>query len=214
MSRRAKRGTMLFLLAGGVCGLLVYLAHLTTSERAVGAAQAVPDVGLFRVGSQAGEERAGFSGRAMVQVMTSDQSPDWPAISACLQSAEVGAQMADYFVGVLVDEALEPAFEAALRAENSLGVIVRGLNGAFLGWLPVGFRCEDLVLLLGAIRQATTSAPEKSPIYVWLLESPAPVDDLVRKGQADLAARYIDLLAEFEGENSPAVQAAEARLPR
>jgi hypothetical protein len=122
--------------------------------------------------------------------------------------------MADYFVGVLVDEALEPDFEIALRTENSLGVIVRGLNGAFLGWLPVGFRCQDLVLLLGAVRQATTSTPEKSPIYLWLLESPAPVDDLVRKGQADLAARYVDLLAEFEGEGSPAVQAAEARLPQ
>ncbi len=176
-------------------------------------AQALSDVGKFKVGSAVGEERAGFSGRSKVQIFTSSGDPNLPAISACLQSAEVEAEM-EFFVGVLVDGAQEPQVEAMHREHNGLQVIVRGLNGAFLGGLPSGSTCQDLVKLLQGIRASSTREIIKSPIYNSLLLSAEAVDSLNQSGQAERAARFVNLLKEFEGAESPAVTAAESRVIR
>jgi hypothetical protein len=183
---------------------------LTIREAGV-AAQALPDVGRFKVGSAAGMERAGFSGRPMVEVFTTADDPTWPAISQCLQSAELDAEM-DSFVGVLVDARSEPAVESRFRGKHRLQLIVRGLNGAFLGGLKTGFQCADLIALLKSIRASMNREIEKSPIYTSLMLSPDAVDYFKSRGETPKAARFVELLKEFEGESSPAVEAAEARL--
>jgi hypothetical protein len=177
------------------------------------AAQAMPDVGRFKAGSELGMERAGFSGRAMVQVFAQAGTPEWTGISECLASAEVEAEM-HFFTGVLVDEAVEPNVESVLRERDGLRVVVRGLNGAVLGGLPVGFTCAELASLLRSVRQRTIAQPEPSPIYANLLESAAPITDLIQRGEAGRAAKFVDFLKEIEGATSQAVRSAEAVLGR
>ncbi|MBI4605205.1 MAG: hypothetical protein HY721_24840 [Planctomycetes bacterium] len=211
MSQKAKRGIAAMVLVGGLVGLGVYLAVASVSPAAT--AQALPDTGRFRGGSELGAERAGFSGKTMVTVFTSAAAPDWPAIAACLESAEVTALMDPYFVGILVDEALEPTVEEVLRTRDGLRLVVRGLNGAFLGGLPAGFTCAELVELLKSLRQRIFFEPEKSPIYANLLERPeAVVDAMALQGEAVKAAKFVAFLEELEGAASPAVLAAKARL--
>jgi hypothetical protein len=173
----------------------------------------MPDVGKFRVGSQLGEERAGFSGRAMVQVFAQAGTVEWTAISECLASPEVEAEMY-FFTGVLVDEALEPNVERLHREVDNLRVVVRGLNGAYLGGLPAGFTCTDLVELLRWVRARSVMRPRPSPIYLSLLESSASITDLIQRGEGERAVKYAEFLKELEGASSPAVQAAEAALGR
>jgi hypothetical protein len=176
-------------------------------------AQALPDAGPFRVGSELGEERAGFSGRPKVLVFASAEAPDWPAIAACLQSA-AAAEAMGAFTGVLVDERAEPEVESVLRERDGLRVVVRSLSGGFLGGLKGGFACEELAALLRRIRAAAASDPEKSPIYASLLESPAAIDSLIDGGEAAQAEKWVGFLEELEGAASPAVQAARSRLAR
>lgn len=208
MSQNAKRGLQATILLIALGAVAVYA---TLGTRAKVAAQALPDVGRFRAGSAAGEERAGFSGRAKVQVFASASASDWNTISACLQSREVEAEM-PFFTGVLIDEKAEPTVEQVFRERDGLRVVVRALNGGFLGGLPAGFKCQDLADLLKSIHAQATSAPEKSPIYANLLESTAALDDLLQKQEGAKAARFVDLLDELEGSTSPAVQAAKAKL--
>jgi hypothetical protein len=168
-------------------------------------------VGKFKVGSAVGMERAGFSGRAMVQVFTTADDPNWPTISSCLQNTEVEAEMAS-FVGVLVDARAEPSVESRFRGKHGLQLILRGVNGAFLGGLKTGFQCGDLIALLRAIRASMNPEIEKSPIYTSLMLSPDAIDYFKSRGQTAKAAKFVELLKEFEGDSSPAVQAAQARL--
>jgi hypothetical protein len=212
MSRNGKRGFLAFFFMSILLALAVSVAFVGGAGGAA-KAQALPDVGKFRVGSALGEERCGFSGRAKVSVFASFNSPAWSSISECLQSAAIESEM-DFFTGVLVDEAAEPDVEAVYRERDGLRVIVRGIGGGFLGCLPAGFTCQELVDLLRLVRASATSAPEKSPIYVNLLESTAVLDDLVARGEAAKAERYVALLEEFEGSSSPAVQAARAKVGR
>ena len=141
MSRRMKRGVfasvVLVLFAVGAAFLLL------PGRKGVAGAQALPDSGKFRAGSALGEERAGFSGRTVVQVFATAGTVEWSSIDACLKSAAIEAQMG-FFTGVLVDEAAEPTVEATLRERDGLRVVVRDLSGAYLGGLAAGFSCEDL----------------------------------------------------------------------
>lgn len=194
-------------------GLAGCVAYALIGAGGGAGAQTLPDSGKFKVGSAVGEERAGFSGRSKVQIFTTSDDPSWPAISACLQSPEVTAEM-DFFVGVLVDAGLEPQTEGMHREHNGLQVIVRGLNGAFLGALKPGFTCGELVELLKAIHARANPEVEKSPIYNALLQSAEVVDFLNQKGEAQKAARFVDLLRDFEGAQSPAVLAAEVKVIR
>jgi hypothetical protein len=193
-----------------VIGLLIYTFIV---KGAGAAAQALPDTGKFKVGSALGEERGGFSGRPKLQVFVTADSPEWPSLSACLQSAEVEAEMVA-FTGVLIDAAAEPGVESFHRQRDGFQVLVRGMNGAFWGGLKSGFACSDLVDLLKEVRflLAQTGEIERSPIYASLMDSPAAVDFLVKNGQESKAARFVELLREFEGANSPSVAAAEAML--
>jgi hypothetical protein len=63
MSRTAKRGFVAFFFLSVLLGLALSVAFVRGAGGAA-KAQALPDVGKFRVGSALGEERAGFSGRA------------------------------------------------------------------------------------------------------------------------------------------------------
>lgn len=161
----------------------------------------LPDVGKFRVGSVLGEERAGFSGSPKVQVFTNFGDPDWPAIAFCLEDPRVQVEM-EAFTGVLVNDILEPNVEREFREGNGLQVIVRALNGGFLGALHRGFSCDELVDLLAAIR-ASSSEPEKSPIYALLVDTPAVIDTVIDVDGCDRAARFVAFLTEFEGAASP-----------
>ena len=122
------------------------------------------------------------------------------------------AEISAFFTGVLVDARTEPEVEAVLRQRDGLQVVIRELSGAFLGGLPQGFQCSALVNLLSAVRMRSLAAPEKSPIYAALLDSAAPIDDLIQKGEAEKANKFVELLNEFEGKNSPASLQAQARL--
>ncbi|MBI4604743.1 MAG: hypothetical protein HY721_22505 [Planctomycetes bacterium] len=211
MSRRAKQGISVGLVLA--CVALGIGIYALIAGRGAVTAQTMPDVGRFRAGSELGAERAGFSGRAMVQVFTSAAAADWHAIAACLQDPAVTALMDPQFVGVLVDETLEPTVEEVLRARDKLAVVVRGLNGAFLGGLPAGFTCTELLELLKSLRQRLFFEPEKSPIYANLLERPeVVVDAMVASGDLVKAAKFVAFLEELEGAASPAVVAAKARL--
>ena len=211
MSRNAGRAIAASCTLGVIvgAGVLVYTAFV--GDRAV--AQVIPDVGKFRSGSELGEERAGFSGRAKVLVFSNAGSAEWTSVANCLQSEAVVAEI-DFFTGVLVDEVAEPEVEHYLR-ENGQRVVIRGLQGQVLGLLPVGYTCDELTALLRSVREVSTTAPEPSPIYVGLVERPLEVvDDLVANGRTADANRYVDLLEEFEGSASPAVQTAKGRLGR
>lgn len=209
MSRKAKRG---FAASFCLVFLIAVVVYFLRSPRGTAAtAQVLPDLGAFRVGSELGEERASFSGRPKVQVFATAEPAEWTALSSCLESPQVEAEMG-VFTGILIDEAAEPTVEDTFRERDGLRVVVRALNGGFLGGLPQGFTCDDLVGLLRSLRQDDPSEPERSPIYANLLESPAVIDYLSEKGERARAERFVALLEEFEGATSPAVQAAKARL--
>src|SRR5258705_9704065 len=193
-----------------LAGVLAYTFIFRTPRAA---AQAVVDVGNFKVGSALGEERAGFSGRPKVQVFVTANDPNWPTISACLQSPDVEAEMGS-FVGVLVDTQAESDVETAYRQRHALQVVVRGLDGAFLGGLPSGFTCADLIGLLRTVRASRPGESEKSPVYASLLESSGAIDYMVQNGERVQASHFVDLLRDFEGSKSQAVKAAEAALNR
>ena len=211
MSKRAKRGLAASAVLAVLAGLGIYA--VVASGRTTAGAQTLPDAGKFRSGSGLGEERAGFSGRSKVLVFTSAADPEWPTIEACLQTGALEAELGR-FTGVLVDPAAEPEVEAALRERAGFRVVVRSLNGAFLGGLPAGWGCQELVELLRSIRGEAAGDPERSPIYANLLESTAAIDALLLEGAREKAERFVGLLEEFEGPESPAVQAARARLGR
>ncbi len=174
------------------------------------AIQILTGAGSFKVGSALGEERGGFSGRPMVQVFVSADEKDWPVVSAALQSPEVEAEMGS-FTGVLIDPKVEPQIEEGYRGQG-IQALVRGLDGSFLGALPPGFGAINLAKLLNRIRVGSFRAIEKSPIYASLLRSPDAIDSLKAKGEIEKARRFVELLKELEGADSPAVLEAEARL--
>ena len=196
-----------------ILGVLVSFAVIYAVRfRSAGAVQQVlADAGKFKLGSALGMERAGFSGQPMVLVFANPDSPDWPSLSACLQSPEVEAEMA-LFTGILVDERFEPGVEAVLRERDGFRVVVRGLSGAFLGGLKDGSDCLTLSSLLKSIRERSISPPVKSPIYTRLLENPDPIDALLFNGERAKAEKFVGFLKEFEGEKSPAAIQAQARL--
>jgi hypothetical protein len=208
MSRNAGRAIAasctLFAVVGA--GIVIYTAFV--GDRAV--AQVIPDVGMFRAGSELGEDRAGFTGRHKLFVFVSPGSPEWPALEACLQGEAVTSRMEQY-VGIFVDPVAEPEVEETLRKRDGLQVVIRALNGALLGGLKSGFSCDDLVKLLESVSLSTPFL-EKSPIYARLLESSDPITALKAEGNHDVAVKYVELLKEFEGASSPAVQAAEAEM--
>jgi hypothetical protein len=198
----------------GLCAVAGVLSFGIMRSGGVGAApQALTDVGRFRVGAALGEERAGFSGRAQLMVFASADDPGWSALQACLTDPTLEAELSS-FTPVLIDERVDIAAEEVLRQRDSLRVVVRGLNGKFLGGLAVGFRCDELVELLRSIGANTIMAPDKSPIYSVLLRTSEPIDSLMNEGQRAQAERFVEFLREFEGGGSPAVVAAESRLNR
>src|SRR6267143_1594648 len=75
MNSKAGRTIVALCALSALAGLVTY-AFLGSSRVT---AQALPDAGKFKVGSALGEERAGFSGRAKVQVFTSSADPNWSA---------------------------------------------------------------------------------------------------------------------------------------
>ena len=154
---------------------------------------------------------AGFSGLPKLMVFASPNDPGWTALQVCLVDPVLEAELSA-FTPVLVDERVDFLTEATLRQRDGLRVVVRGLNGKFLGGLPVGFRCDELLALLQSIRADTTMAPDKSPIYSVLLRTPEPIDSLLNQGERATAEKVVDFLREFEGAGSPAVAAAESRL--
>jgi hypothetical protein len=190
--------------AAGV-GLVIY----STSSGGA-AAQAITDVGKFRAGSELGEERAGFSGRAKLLVFTNPSAADWLSVSACLQNAAVEAEL-DFFAPILIDERVEQV-EPVTRERDGMSVVVRGLNGAFLGGLHAGYTCSDLVEFMRSVKARATMAPDPSPIYAALRENALIVDSMIQTGDRARAEKFVGFLREFDGATSPAVVAAEARL--
>jgi hypothetical protein len=223
MSRRARRGVFVSLAGAAALGAAVIVVFVPRSGAAK--AQALPDIGKFRAGSVLGEERAGFSGRPKLQVLLDPGDPRLEEVAACLRSAEVEAAL-DSFTPILIDAGAESEAEVERvhRERDGLRVIVRGLDGGFRGGLREGFGCADLLGLLDAVRRHSSGPPEKSPIYALLVAHPEAIEvfateDEVASGGVgrsgrERALRYLDLLREFEGEESPAVKAVEARLLR
>lgn len=211
MSTTARGGVVVSL--GIVLAASCGFAILRLSSGEADSPHGLAAVGPFRVGSALGEERAGFSGRPKLQVFTTADDPAAADLAACLLSAEVRAEL-DAFTPILIDARAEPEVETTFRERDGLAVIVRGLNGGFLGALRSGFPCERLVWLLRTIREHSNGAPEKSPIYARLLLEPEAIDELVDAGETDRAVRFLELLRELEGEGSPAVAAVEARIFR
>jgi hypothetical protein len=190
-------------------GLVAFMVVRTGGVKA--APQVLSDVGKFRAGAALGEERAGFSGRAKLMVFASAGDPGWSALQACLTNPALEAELS-VFTPVLIDEQVDLATEDVLRERDGLRVVVRALNGKFLGGLQVGFRCDELVDLLHSIRANTTLGLERSPIYSLLMRTPEPIDALLQEGKRADAEKAVEFLIEFEGSGSPAVAAAEARL--
>jgi len=207
MSRNAGRAVVASCTLVVVVGVgVIYTAFL--GDRV--AAQAIPDVGKFRAGSELGEERAGFSGRHRLFLFVTPSSPEWDALTSCLQSPEVVGKM-DNFAGILIDPTSERNVEPILRKRDGLQVVIRGLNGEFFGGLRSGFTCDDLATLLDSVN-AFAPFTEKSPIYSMLLDSAEPINALKRQGKVDVAAKFVELLAEFEGSDSESVKRAETEL--
>jgi hypothetical protein len=201
----------------GVCslaaaaGVVLVVARIGSGG---GVQAAVGDAGRFRAGWTLGLDRAGFSGLPMAIVFADSADAGWPALRACLEDAAVSAELGSY-TPVLVDAAgLERESELADHWRSGDAVVVRALSGQFLGSLPLGFACEDFVGLLQTAVTKLASAPQKSPIYVRLLESPEAIDWFVANGRRAEAEKFAAFLREFEGAESPAVQAVEARLGR
>jgi hypothetical protein len=203
----------------GLCGLIVaaagfFLVTRVGGGRGAAVQDAVADAGRFRSGWALGLDRAGFSGLPMVTVLADGADAGWPALRACLEDAAVSAELGSY-TPVLVDAAgLDPESELAEHWRRGHGAVVRALSGQFLGSLPQGFTCEDLVALLETAKWKLASEPQKSPIYVRLLESPEAIDWFVANGRRAEAEKFAAFLREFEGAESPAVQAVESRLGR
>lgn len=183
------------------------LAARGLSLEAVG--PALPDVGSFRVGSELGERRAGFSGRPKVLIFTSLQDPDWPSIRACILDPVLEVEMAS-FTGVLVDELLEPEPEANFRSRG-IQVVVRGLNGGVLGLVLRGFGCFDLINVLQVAR-SQFGVPEKSPIYVQLMQDPSYIASEIAMYGCGRAAEWVSFLEEFEGREDEAARTARGIL--
>jgi hypothetical protein len=208
MSRRTGR-SIIGVCAVGMTGAALLLYTLGGAREGA-TAQALEEPGRFRLGAELGAERAGFSGLPLLYVFADPADPGWTGLAACLSSAWVEAELGS-FTPVLIDERTDGATEATLR-RRGLQVIARGLNGKLLGGLPHGASCEELILLLGAIRSSMIQSPEPSPIYAVLRRTPEPIEELLRRGERARAERLVDFLAEFEGEESPAVAAARERL--
>jgi hypothetical protein len=170
-------------------------------------------VGLFRLGSRLGEDRAGFFGRPKFQVFADTSDRALPALEACLKSPEVEAVLGK-FTPVLIDASgpEESGAEAELRSAG-FQVVLRGLDGGFLGGLEAGRSCGELVDLLAAAG-ASLPQPQESPICTLLRQHPEAIDDVVRLGGRAEAVKYVELLKEVEGESSDTVAAIQARLER
>jgi hypothetical protein len=164
----------------------------------------------FQYGYDLGRERAGFSGLPMVQIFV-DETVDQAALDACLESPEVQALMPS-FTGIFINSEDEDSSPRRLRRKGEHQVIVRAVNGKILGILPGGYTCAELLEMLERIPRSMIIQPMKSPIYQRLLESPDPIDQLIAEDKAERARKYVDVLAELEGKDHPAVIAAEARL--
>ena len=213
MSKRTKRGLIAaILVAFGAClALGVVWFQKTHANQEVPAGQ-LDDIGVFKFGSALGEERAGFSGRTRVIVLTSAR--EVASLSGCLRSLGVEAHMAA-LTGVLVDTEVEPEVESDLRERENARVVVKGLEGQILGVLREGYSCDELAQLLEAVTARMSGPPRPSPIYMNLLERPADVArDFVSRGEAAVAAKYVQLLEELEGTANAAVQAARGELAK
>lgn len=217
MSAKAKRSlsvVVVLSVVGVSAGAILFLTFLS----APGAGQEAPaspltDIGRFRVGSELGEGRAGFSGMAKVMVFARSSFTDAEraALASVLQSAEVEAALVG-FTPILVDVEAEPTVEEGLRVQAGWGVVVRGLSGGVLGGLHESFTAREFVDFLDGLRFQASLSAEKSPIYGRLLETSAPISDLVAQGERQRAANFVDFLREFEGQNSPAYVSAREAL--
>jgi signal recognition particle subunit SRP54 len=57
------------------------------------------------------------------------------------------------------------------------------------------------------------AAEKRRPLLVAAdIKRPAAIDQLIGEGKRDHAVKYVGYLKDFEGENSPAVLQAQARL--
>jgi hypothetical protein len=211
MSQRTKRYLTAFTLLVAIAGGLAGFFFVGERKAPAGAVQQVlSDVGRFRVGAELGQERAGFSGLPLLYVFANPDDPNWGNVQACLQDFAIVEELAS-FTPILVDARTDTETEIALR-ERGFQMVVRRLSGKVMGMLPVGFECAELLELLQLIPSQMIVTPQKSPIYARLLESPDVIDAMLQQGERNQAEKFVGFLREFEGEASPAVQAAEARL--
>jgi hypothetical protein len=219
MSARRKHTfvTVAGLSALGVAGgIFVFLLGAGATQEA---SPTLGDFGLFRVGSALGEERAGFSGLPKAIAFVDPSSPDWPGFRACLTDPAIEAELV-YFTPVAID-VTDPAEAAAepwlredgLRAQGFV-VVLRHLNGKFLGGIQLGASCDELLAKLRSARESLFHPPKPSALYSTLLEHPEIVDTMVAEGNRARAEKCLELLREFEGEDSPVVQNVAARLGR
>ena len=171
--------------------------------------QILTDIGKFKVGYDLGQERTGFCGRPLLLVFTSTDDPQLPIIGSYLTDPAVDALMG-FFTGIIIDEKAEPTVEKNLRTRNDLKVIIRNLNGGYLGGLSSKFTLDNMVNLLTAVGK--DCRPQISPIYSALLEDLNVLNTFIANNQKDKAVRFVGLLEEFEGSSSPVVVAAKAKL--
>jgi hypothetical protein len=209
MSKRTKRGIAFSAIIALAAGLAVYLA---VPGGTAARTQALSDVGVFRAGSALGEERAGFSGRPQVKVLVSEGAETIVRVSAALQDPAVVNAMAAY-TGVLVDAAAEPGVEQVLRERDKLQVVVRSLDGSFLGGLEA-VTAPELARLLETISARLGKAAEPSPLLARLRESTEPIDAMLQEGKRAEAEKFADFLREIDGPAADSVQAVENRLGR
>jgi len=180
------------------CVLCAVLVSVVCARAAADDCGRLEDTGAFRVGAELGEERTGFSGRLKFTIFTSTSDPHWPDIAACLGGPLIDPEM-EYYVGVLVDEAVDQTTEAILRSQGFRGV-GRSLQGGVFGLLGEGFTCLDLLRELQNARAGRFN--EKSPVYSVLLERPDAIVDVARTSGCASAAKFANFIEEFEGAES------------
>jgi hypothetical protein len=205
----------IFLTLGGLLAVMIVISLSIASILPSGGAgavlqQEIQEPESFKFGAESGHERAGFSGRPMLEIFASPEDPSWPALFTLLQSPEVQAAM-DGFTGILVDERQDPDVEKTRRAEG-YQVIARSLSGAYLGGLKSGFTSRELGDFLQALKASHAPRIEKSPIYNRLLESPEEISEVLLKQGRPRAERLSELLEEFAGPENEAVVEVKARL--
>jgi hypothetical protein len=111
---------------GAVAGAGILIYSMVAGGGA--AAQVLTDVGRFKVGSELGMERAGFSGRAMLMIFATAGVAEWDSLSSCPQSLEVEARLG-HFTPIIVDERTEPDAPSVLRVREDIQVAQRQRAG-------------------------------------------------------------------------------------